>query len=86
MLSFEIVLGIVLIVDIFADRKVLKTVDCCLLLAFISFFIFTGNLGNIPVNRDILQKLVNEREFSCQALPQIIELSLQEIILCRSYG
>lgn len=58
----EIVLGIVLIVVFFLDKSVLKKVDYCLLLTFISFFIFTGNLGNIPVIRDTLQALVNGRE------------------------
>ena len=62
MISVEIVLGIVLIVVFFLDKSVLKTVDYCLLLTFISFFIFTGNLGNIPVIRDTLQALVNGRE------------------------
>lgn len=62
MLSVELVLGIVLVVVFFLDKSVLKSVDYCLLLTFISFFIFTGNLGNIPVVRDTLQALVNGRE------------------------
>ncbi|MBQ3557890.1 MAG: anion permease [Agathobacter sp.] len=61
-ISVELVLGIVLIVVFFLDKSVLKKVDYCLLLTFISFFIFTGNLGNIPVIRDTLQALVNGRE------------------------
>ena len=62
MISVEIVLGIVLVVVFFLDKSVLKSVDYCLLLTFISFFIFTGNLGNIEVIRDTLQALVNGRE------------------------
>ena len=62
MISVEIVLGIVLVVVFCLDKSVLKKVDYCLLLTFISFFIFTGNLGNIPVIRDTLQTLVNGRE------------------------
>lgn len=58
----EIVLGIVLIVVFCLDKSVLKNVDYCLLLTFISFFIFTGNLGNIPVIRGTLQELVNGKE------------------------
>ena len=58
----ELVLGIVLILVFCLDRTVLKNVDYCLLLTFISFFIFTGNLGNIPAIRDTLQALVNGRE------------------------
>ena len=62
MLSVELVLGIVLIAVFCLDKSVLKNVDYCLLLTFISFFIFTGNLGNIPAIRDTLQALVNGRE------------------------
>ena len=62
MAPVEIVLGIVLIVVFCLDKSVLKNVDYCLLLTFISFFIFTGNLGNIPVIRGTLQELVNGKE------------------------
>ena len=61
-ISVELVLGIVLITVFCLDKSVLKNVDYCLLLTFISFFIFTGNLGNVPVIRDTLQALVNGRE------------------------
>lgn len=62
MIPVELVLGIVLIVVFCMDKSVLKNVDYCLLLTFISFFIFTGNLGNITIIRDTLQELVNGRE------------------------
>ena len=54
-LPFEVVLGITLVVVFFMERKVLKDVDYCLLLTFISFFVFTGNMGNIPVIKNALQ-------------------------------
>lgn len=61
-LPYEAVLAIILIVVFVMERKVLKQVDYCLLLTFISFFIFTGNIGNIPVIKDTLQQLVEGRE------------------------
>lgn len=61
-LQFEIVLAITLLVVFFMERKVLKDVDYCLLLTFISFFVFTGNMGNIPVIKNTLQQLVEGRE------------------------
>lgn len=60
--AIEWVLVMVLVVVFVVDKEVLKTVDYCLLLTFISFFIFTGNLGNIPAIRETLQALVNGRE------------------------
>lgn len=61
-IAVELVLVMVLIVVLLLDKSVLKKVDYCLLLTFISFFIFTGNLGNIPVIRDSLQMLVAGKE------------------------
>lgn len=61
-LACEIALAVIVVVVFFMDRKVLKEVDYCLLLTFISFFIFTGNLGNITVIRESLQMLVEGRE------------------------
>ncbi len=61
-ISFETVLLLVLLMVFYMDRKVLKQVDYCLLLTFIAFFIFTGNMGNITTIRDTLQQLVAGRE------------------------
>jgi len=62
LLPFELVLGIVLVTVFFLERSVLKNVDYCLLLTFISFFIFTGNMGNISAIKEALQQLVEGRE------------------------
>ena len=61
-LPFEIVLAVTVAVVFFMERKVLKDVDYCLLLTFISFFVFTGNMGNIPAIKTALQQLVEGRE------------------------
>ena len=61
-LPYEFVLLVVLIVVFLVDRHVLATVDYCLLFTFISFFIFTGNLGSISVMKETLQRLVEGRE------------------------
>jgi Na+/H+ antiporter NhaD/arsenite permease-like protein len=61
-LACEIALVVIFAVVFVMDKKVLKEVDYCLLLTFVSFFIFTGNLGNITVIRESLQMLVEGRE------------------------
>lgn len=61
-IAIEIVLVVVLVAVFVVDKEVLKSVDYCLLFTFVSFFIFTGNLGNIPVIRETLQALVKGRE------------------------
>ena len=44
------------------DWKVLARVDYCLLLTFVGFFIFIGNMGRIPAFAGLLQKLVAGNE------------------------
>lgn len=61
-LPFYVVLAAVLFVTFFMDRDVLAKVDYCLLLTFICFFIFTGNMGNIPQIKEALGELVQGRE------------------------
>lgn len=61
-LPWQMVLGTVLAAVMFRDRKLLAKVDYSLLLTFVGFFIFIGNVGRIPVFRDFLQKVVAGRE------------------------
>lgn len=44
------------------DRRVFKQVDYCLLLTFVGFFVFIGNMGRIPVFYEFLQRLVADHE------------------------
>lgn len=44
------------------DRSVFARVDYSLLLTFIGFFVFIGNMGRIPLLRDLLQQLVSGNE------------------------
>ena len=54
---------IVVFVTVFImDRQVLKTIDYSLILTFIAFFIFTGNIGEIETIRNVLQEFVSGRE------------------------
>ena len=58
---------IVVFVTVFImDRQVLKTVDYSLILTFIAFFIFTGNIGEIETIRNVLQEFVSGREVGTQ--------------------
>lgn len=62
LLPYYLALAAVLAAVFFADREVLKNVDYCLLFTFIAFFIFTGNLGNLPAFKEVLEELVEGRE------------------------
>lgn len=68
-ITFVIVLAALLIFD----RKILKKVDYSLLLTFVFFFIFVGNIGSIPAVKDAFNRLIAGREFAAGvAASQII--------------
>ncbi len=54
---------IILAVVAVMDGKILLRADYILLLTFIGFFIFTGNMGRIPAVSDFLQSVSDGREF-----------------------
>ena len=53
--------GILLIAVIIDNRKLLLHIDYSLLLTFIFFFIFIGNMGRFPVFRDFLSSVLDGR-------------------------
>ena len=61
-LPYEVVTILILAVVFFMDKKVLKQVDYTLLLTFIGFFIFIGNMGRVPVFREFLQQIIVDNE------------------------
>ncbi len=52
----------VLVIVLLTDRQVLTKVDYSLLLTFVGFFIFIGNVGRIPAFREFLREIVAGRE------------------------
>ena len=57
----ELLFGIILIAVIIDNRKLLLHIDYSLLLTFIFFFIFIGNMGRFPVFRDFLAGILEGR-------------------------
>ena len=50
------------------DRKILSKVDYCLLLTFVGFFVFIGNMGRVEVFHAFLEKVIEGREVITAAL------------------
>lgn len=72
-LPWQAALGIVLVTVLIMDRKILAKVDYSLLLTFVGFFVFIGNMGRIPAFRAFLQEAVAGREvYAAIAASQII--------------
>lgn len=62
-LSWPIMLLIVVIVLLIFDRQLLIKADFILLLTFVAFFIFAGNLARIDVINNLLQSILSGREY-----------------------
>lgn len=61
-LAWQVVLVVVAVAVWATDRKVFARVDYSLLLTFVGFFVFIGNVGRIPAFRGFLQEAVGGRE------------------------
>ena len=61
-LPWQAVFAAVLVTVLLVDRRILAKVDYPLLLTFVGFFVFIGNVGRIPAFRDFLREAVAGRE------------------------
>ncbi len=69
-------LAVIPVVLFFVDRKALKMVDYPLLLTFVFFFIFSGNMARIGVVREFFSMLLNKSTLlvsilSCQVISNV---------------
>lgn len=75
-IPYQAGLLIIPLVLIFMDRKALRDVDYPLLLTFVFFFIFSGNLARIGVVRDVFSMLLEKSTvlfsvLSCQIISNV---------------
>ena len=72
-LPYEVTLLIVLLLVIWVDKNVLAKVDYILLLTFIGFFVFIGNMGRVPAFNDFIKKIIDGNEIAtCVASSQFM--------------
>ena len=62
LIPYLITLLITLVVFFIFDRPLLKKVDYALLVTFVGFFVFIGNMGRIPAFYNMLQSVVEGNE------------------------
>ncbi len=75
-IPFWIGLIVIPLVLLFLDRKALKDVDYGLLLTFVAFFIFSGNMSRISFVRDLMSDLLEKNALlvsilSCQVISNV---------------
>lgn len=62
LVPYPITLLITLLMFVIFDRGLLKKVDYALLITFVGFFVFIGNMGRIPAFYNLLQSVVEGNE------------------------
>ncbi|MBE6915712.1 MAG: citrate transporter [Ruminococcaceae bacterium] len=75
-IPYGVGLVVIPLVLLFADRKALKMVDYPLLLTFVFFFIFSGNLARVPEVRQFFGSLLTKNPLivsvlSCQVISNV---------------
>ena len=61
-LDYRVLLGISVLALVVCDRTLFRRVDYCLLLTFVFFFVFVGNLTALPPVKEFLSGLIGGRE------------------------
>lgn len=73
LLSWPVMLAILVLAVLIVDRKLFGAVDYFLLLTFVCFFLFIGNVERIPAVSSLMKELIGGRELPAgAALSQII--------------
>lgn len=85
LIDYRITLLIVLFCILLFDRAVIKKVDYSLLLTFVCFFVFVGNIGSIPVIRDFLASLLEGRELLVSILASQIISNVPAAVLLSAF-
>ncbi len=73
LLTWPVMMTVLVLAVLFLDRKLFGKVDYFLLLTFVCFFLFIGNVKRIPAVSELMQELIGGRELAAGvALSQVI--------------
>ncbi len=61
-IPYPVTLGVVLVAMVIFDRQLFAKIDYALLMTFVGFFVFIGNMGRVAVFRDFLQGMMEGNE------------------------
>ena len=84
-LSVSIAFAVTLCAIVIFDRKVLKKVDYSLLLTFVGFFIFIGNMGRLPMFSFLLQKYISGNEVITAVLTSQVVSNVPAALLLSNF-
>ena len=81
LLPYPILTGVVIVALLLARPALLAQVDYMLLLTFVCFFVFSGNLGQMPAVRDGLSTLLERAPLLCSALASQVISNVPSAVL-----
>lgn len=84
-IEWYVITGIIVVVMLVVDRRVFGKTDYSLLLTFISFFIFIGNMGEIDIVKDMLSKLISGRELIVSVVSSQVVSNVPAAILLSGF-
>ena len=84
-LPYGVAFAAVLLCTLFADRSTLRCVDYSLLLTFVAFFIFIGNLGRVQAFSDWLQAILTGREVPVAVLASQVTSNVPAALLLSGF-
>lgn len=84
-ISVSIAFAVTLCAIMIFDRKVLKKVDYSLLLTFVGFFIFIGNMGRLPMFSFLLQKYISGNEVITAVLTSQVVSNVPAALLLSNF-
>lgn len=85
LLPFSVTLAVVLAYLLLCDRSVFRSVDYSLLLTFVGFFVFIGNMGRIPAFCDFLAGIIGGRELLIAVLSSQIISNVPAALLLSGF-
>ncbi|MDE6252957.1 MAG: citrate transporter [Lachnospiraceae bacterium] len=85
-LSVSIALAVTVCAVVIFDRKILKKVDYSLLLTFVGFFIFIGNMGRLPMFSSLLQKFISGNEVITAILTSQVVSNVPAALLLSNFS
>lgn len=84
-LPYGVAFAAVLVCTLCADRSTLRNVDYSLLLTFVAFFVFIGNLGRIPAFSGWLQAILAGREVLVAVLASQVTSNVPAALLLSGF-
>jgi Na+/H+ antiporter NhaD/arsenite permease-like protein len=85
LLNYLITLAIVLVTVLVVDRKLLKSIDYGLLLTFVCFFIFSGNIENIKGMKAFISALIIHKEMLSSIIVSQVISNVPAAIMLSSF-